>query len=560
MHAQSAVEFIVNYSWAILIIAIVLVLLYLFTAVSSTIAPSICSFESGLYCNDVILGTNTITHTTKLLLLLTNTQPYPIANASLFAQINSANTSTFSCQPAIAGPGSQFFCTVTLPVSLSLNEFLSGGLYLSANYCGLSGNYQANENCSESQKETYMGSFSAHAQPFNFSKPLTTIDIAVSNSTIIMGKNGSAFAKVMFAGMPVRNAVINFSTNTTAYKVLPQYATTNESGIAYVVISGGEPSNVLITASYSNISASTSINFIPLPPPAYLFCVAGNSDLLNVNASYYAPITSNGIGAWQPTASYPSKVFTESCSQYNGYVYCADGLNSGGLSNATYFATLSSKGLGAWHKSTSYPIKTYYQSCPIYNGRAYCIGGVTNILTDSATNGAYYSSVSSTGFNLWNATNNYLISVYGQSCVAASSHIYCMAGVLGGSNVYYASIGTNGIGAWQQTTSYPVATFQQSCVNYGNNIYCIGGSSSGTNSYYAPITSNGIGAWEATTPYPISIYGQSCSIYNSSIYCVGGFTTANLSFSKSVYYAPITSNGIGAWEATTSYPIPVYGE
>ncbi|MGC8586176.1 MAG: hypothetical protein ACP5K5_01360, partial [Candidatus Micrarchaeia archaeon] len=76
--------------------------------------------------------------------------------------------------------------------------------------------------------------------------------------------------------------------------------------------------------------------------------------------------------------------------------------------------------------------------------------------------------------------------------------------------------------------------------------------------YYAPITSNGIGAWKATTSYPVPIYGESCAVYENDIYCVGGLSWTG--FTNATYYAPITSNGIGAWKATTSYPVPIYGE
>jgi len=91
------------------------------------------------------------------------------------------------------------------------------------------------------------------------------------------------------------------------------------------------------------------------------------------------------------------------------------------------------------------------------------------------------------------------------------------------------------------------------CSIYNGYIYCVGSSASPSASpynlvYYAPVSSIGIGAWASTTSYPVP-EPDGCSIYNGYIYCVGG-----AGISSNVYYAPVSSTGIGAWQATTSYP------
>ena len=73
--------------------------------------------------------------------------------------------------------------------------------------------------------------------------------------------------------------------------------------------------------------------------------------------------------------------------------------------------------------------------------------------------------------------------------------------------------------------------------------------------YYAPVSSTGIGAWQATTSYPVAMFEAGCSIYNGYIYCVG---TISKSPYTQVYYAAISSTGIGAWTSTTSYPVAMY--
>ncbi|MGC8710743.1 MAG: hypothetical protein ACP5RF_04030, partial [Candidatus Micrarchaeia archaeon] len=54
--AQSVIEYLITYSWALLIAAIVVSLLYLFVFAPSAIAPSSCSFSTGAYCQELIMG------------------------------------------------------------------------------------------------------------------------------------------------------------------------------------------------------------------------------------------------------------------------------------------------------------------------------------------------------------------------------------------------------------------------------------------------------------------------------------------------------------------------
>jgi len=68
---QSATEYLITYGWAILLAAISVSILYFFILVPSAIAPNTCSFAYGAYCQDMILGSNSIS--SKIALFLTNT-------------------------------------------------------------------------------------------------------------------------------------------------------------------------------------------------------------------------------------------------------------------------------------------------------------------------------------------------------------------------------------------------------------------------------------------------------------------------------------------------------
>jgi hypothetical protein len=120
---------------------------------------------------------------------------------------------------------------------------------------------------------------------------------------------------------------------------------------------------------------------------------------------------------------------------------------------------------------------------------------------------------------------------------------------------------------WGATTSYPVNVTGQSCVTYSGYIYCVGGYIGQNPSdpvYYAPISSAGVGTWvRSSNNYPISVYDESCVVGTSttlfgttaSIICVGGETNAGgTQATSSVYAAP--GQLFGGWALEGSVGLP----
>jgi hypothetical protein len=109
------------------------------------------------------------------------------------------------------------------------------------------------------------------------------------------------------------------------------------------------------------------------------------------------------------------------------------------------------------------------------------------------------------------------------------------------------------------TTSYPTNVAHGSCATYSGYIYCVGGGT-GLGStpavYFAPVSSSGVGAWTSTTRYPTTENYQSCATYSGYIYCVGGYIGGGNVLSA-VYFAPISSSGVDAWKSTTRYPTTI---
>jgi hypothetical protein len=151
------------------------------------------------------------------------------------------------------------------------------------------------------------------------------------------------------------------------------------------------------------------------------------------------------------------------------------------------------------------------------------------------------------------------------SCVTSGGYVYCVS--ISGSGVHYAPVSSSGVGAWSATTSYPVSTTNwQSCAGYGGYIYCIAGINETegprptTAVYYAPLSSSGVGQWLQTSDYPTAEMALSCAASDAYIYCVGGYATVGTDQSDNVFYAPLSPSGVGGWTETTDYPITVAQE
>jgi hypothetical protein len=280
-----------------------------------------------------------------------------------------------------------------------------------------------------------------------------------------------------------------------------------------------------------------------------LFTILGS--MLVFTAIHVPQLASaESLGAWTPTANYPFRVEGLSCAASGGYIYCVGGDYNNGSVYHVYYARISSSGVGSWAHTKSYPLEVTEPSCAISGGYIYCVGGSGYSGPIAAV---YFAQISSSGVGAWANTTSYPRTTSGQqSCVTSGGYIYCMTG----SSVYYATVSSSGVGTWTLTTSYPIDDSGAVCTAYGDFVYCVGGYADSDQTaavYYAPISSSGVGAWTRTTSYPFAISGQFCGVFGGYMYCVTGATSGG-GLVAAVYYAPISSSGVGAWTRTTNYP------
>jgi len=296
-------------------------------------------------------------------------------------------------------------------------------------------------------------------------------------------------------------------------------------------------------------------NLIPILLSVLIIAIVGLS-LISV------PVAASPIGTWMPTTNYPTPSDSQSCVVSGGYVYCVGGYIALG---AVYFAKLSSSGVGAWKKTTSYPTPITVQSCVASGGYIYCVAGINNIGT---TDFVYFAPLSSAGVGTWKSTKSYPTKIGLQSCVVSGGYVYCVGGLTATTSssatnaVYFASLHSSGVSTWTKTTNYPTTISSQSCAFSGGYVYCVGGeSTTGFTSavYFAKLSSSGVSVWESTTRYLTTVGALSCVVgaqYTTpQLFCVGGHSTTG--FTSAVYFASLSSSGVGTWRTYTSYPTTI---
>ena len=219
----------------------------------------------------------------------------------------------------------------------------------------------------------------------------------------------------------------------------------------------------------------------------------------------------------------------------------------------TFYAQLSPSGVSPWEITASYPISDLGQACVVSGSYIYCVGGADS---DSV----FYAQLSSSGVSSWTNTTQFPRDASSESCAASGGYIYCIGWDT--DEFYYARLSSSGVSSWSATTSYPLSVRGASCVATSGYIYCVGGEVSPffvpiSSVYYARLTSSGIGTWMASDQFPFLLSHQSCVVTDGYDYCIGGnaglyFTTTN---PNAVYYTALSPEGVSNWTAAIQFPV-----
>ncbi len=220
---------------------------------------------------------------------------------------------------------------------------------------------------------------------------------------------------------PTSNGTVCFSYNSTAYCLsagnttgLAFYSTLSQNGFVGWKQTSPNP------AAWGIYSCPTY--------EGYVYCTGGIYGY-NVfsNTSFYAELSNSGIETWKGSTPYPLKNEGELplCVTYNGYMYCMGGENGNTATNATYFAPIGTYGIGAWNETNPYPLPIEAESCSVDNGQILCVGGFT---ANNAINTTYHAELTPSGISAWSQSSNYPIPIIASSCFSYANRFYCIGG------------------------------------------------------------------------------------------------------------------------------------
>lgn len=228
-------------------------------------------------------------------------------------------------------------------------------------------------------------------------------------------------------------------------------------------------------------------------------------------------------------------------------------------------------------------------SAVAYNGYVYSLGGVNRSpdpcggalqpsCTYTASDSVYYSKINTDGsLGVWKpAGSGATLVKHHQTGVAVAYNGYLYA-----YNTYnsttanadtgtteYAKINADGtLSAWVQSSTLsdpPTAAVGAGAV-YNGYMYLVGGTagsnSAGSNAvYYAPLSSQGVGTWQVASSLVSARAHNDAVAYRGYLYTAGGCATmssgacdTNSGLLKSVEYAPIYASGsLGPWQVANA--------
>ncbi|MCW6160260.1 MAG: hypothetical protein LVQ95_04195 [Candidatus Micrarchaeales archaeon] len=332
-NAQSSVEYIVIYGWALITLAIIVAILFYALSIPKTITPNSCTFSSSLLCSDIVIGTNQLTGYTAITFQFTNEQMYNISNPTATVNVGAGN-STVPCLATLVPPGGSTTCTVQTSLKSTLGQFVSGSIYVSVGDCGLVAGYAATHNCAGAPIETYSGSFSGHAELATFSTVTTT---SSTSTTTTLSTTTSSTSTT--------------STTTATTTIIPtQFVYTEVNGVAYKIstitnsIVAQTPSSIY-AGGYSITSTLTAPDFTVTPDGKSLYLLNDNNgNFVIINTSTFT-IVGNILEG--PTEYYPQQI---AISPNGNFLYalagCCSFYNGGYVQNMTIISLATNSIVG----------------------------------------------------------------------------------------------------------------------------------------------------------------------------------------------------------------------
>ncbi len=262
---QAAFEFITSYGWAILILAVILILLYYFIGVPNSAAPNQCSFSFGANCRGLIV--TSYNSLTSLTFVITNSQQSPLLNPTMKVATDSYGNASASCEPAniLVPSGSYVVCKLDLASYVQPGTPLTGTMYLNSTICPNG----VIANCQPEQVQVYKGTFISRATTQQYLIALTSTTITTLTSTTTSTSSTTSVSSTT-TSTTSSSSTSSTSTSTTTsgppttIAYLPtEYCKSfylSPVGIDYIVFHGGMTAKVTGTCCSAGVTIHSSGN------------------------------------------------------------------------------------------------------------------------------------------------------------------------------------------------------------------------------------------------------------------------------------------------------------
>ncbi len=158
---QSSMEFFSIYGFALVSMAIILSIIYVFAIVPNSNVPNQCNFPGYITCKQIAIASNTAA--SRATFILTNAQEYAVSN--VIATVNITGEVLFKgpCLPDVVLPGGIIECVINENKGINMNQITEGSLKISEYVC----TQPTNIGCVSPISQIYGGTFSAHVTPLN---------------------------------------------------------------------------------------------------------------------------------------------------------------------------------------------------------------------------------------------------------------------------------------------------------------------------------------------------------------------------------------------------------
>lgn len=252
--AQSALEFLSGYIWAFIIIAIILGVIYYLLAIPSSVVPTSCNINVGVYCKALIVGS--AAGTTHFDAVIVDSEQYDlIAPTSVIFNVSGYGNVIATCNPSSVISGGATVCGGSLSTAIPLSTKVSGLVKVSTSVC-LSGNVN---HCSSVAPTLYTGNFSSEVGTYTSNIPVS-VALYVTSTSASVGSQDLVTANIKMLNVPASNAGLAFTTNLPTHStVSPEYVLTNQAGNATAEFSATVAGTYNVIATYGNYIASNII-------------------------------------------------------------------------------------------------------------------------------------------------------------------------------------------------------------------------------------------------------------------------------------------------------------